>query len=151
MLALGVVLLGCVAGLAVLHADPQGFSGLRNVVHSGDGGGPGTTLGTTSSSSSSSTSSSSTTIGGGGGKPVIDGVQPTSGAAGQVVTISGSGFFSADRRILVLFAGQAAPTRCPSETRCLATAPAGLSGDVAVVVQTESGSSNPARFTYRAG
>ncbi len=68
----------------------------------------------------------------------------------QLVLV-GSNFLSANGRILVTFDGVAAPTRCPSPERCLATVPPAREGArlAQVVVHTESGASNALAFHYR--
>ncbi|HXW79260.1 MAG TPA: IPT/TIG domain-containing protein [Acidimicrobiales bacterium] len=85
------------------------------------------------------------------GDPVLAALSPSSGAAGQTVTISGSNFLSSDGVITVSFGGRPAPIDCPDQDTCTATvptAPSGSSGPVRVTVTTSSGTSNPVTFTY---
>ncbi len=80
--------------------------------------------------------------------PVLSSLEPDTGAAGETVILSGTAFTSANGTIVATFDSRPAPTRCPSEGRCLVTVPAGLKGSVEVRLQTESGSSNPLVFHY---
>jgi|SRR5579875_379314 len=86
-----------------------------------------------------------------GPKPVLDAIAPSSGSAGQTVTLEGKGFFSADGHITVTFGTKEAPVYCPKETICHATVPnPGGASSVLVTVATETGTSNSLRFSYRA-
>ncbi|MFD8708719.1 IPT/TIG domain-containing protein [Kitasatospora sp. NPDC059648] len=79
--------------------------------------------------------------------PVIDSVSPAAGAAGAVVTLTGSGFPGATA---VRFDAVAAPSfTVVSATQITATAPAG-SGTVQVTVTTPGGTSNNLAYTYTA-
>jgi IPT/TIG domain len=80
--------------------------------------------------------------------PVLTSLEPDSGAAGETLILSGRGITSANGTIVATFDSRPAPTRCPSEQRCLVTVPAGLKGSVAVRLQTESGSSNALTFHH---
>ncbi len=148
----------CAAGLILLHADPSWFTGLRSS-SAGEAGGalpggagrrPGRTATTSSSTSAPAPGTSAPAEGSGSGRPVIVSISPANAAAGQQVTISGSGFHSANGIIVAYFGLSKASTRCPSYDRCVATAPAGLSGTVDVRVRTDAGVSNSASFSYRA-
>jgi hypothetical protein len=83
--------------------------------------------------------------------PVLAALDPSSGVAGQVVTITGSNFLSADGVIQASFGGQLAPIDCPSQDTCTVTVPtppAGSPAPVPVTVTTSTGTSNPLTFTY---
>ncbi len=102
------------------------------------------------SSTTTTTTTTTTTPARAGTAPVVASISPSSGGSGTQVVIAGSGFFSADGRIVVTFGGVVTRTRCPDEQSCVATAPARPAGtSVPVVLQTESGSSKPVEFTYR--
>jgi hypothetical protein len=82
---------------------------------------------------------------------------PAAGSAGQSLTLTGTGFFSAGGHIEVTFGGTAAPTVCPTRSTCIVTVPApGPSGGpstggpqtVPVVIRTDSGTSNSLAFIY---
>jgi hypothetical protein len=86
-----------------------------------------------------------------GGAPVLATISPASGIAGQVVTLTGTGLFSADGVITVAFGSAPASVVCPTETTCRATVPtrpAASSGTVSVTVKTQSGTSNRVAFSY---
>ncbi len=86
-----------------------------------------------------------------GGAPVLATISPASGVAGQVVTLTGTGLFSADGVISVAFGSAPASVVCPTETTCRATVPtppASSSGTVSVTVKTQSGTSNRVAFSY---
>ncbi|MGW3041755.1 IPT/TIG domain-containing protein, partial [Kitasatospora sp. NPDC001159] len=77
--------------------------------------------------------------------PVIGSVSPVSGAAGLVVTLTGSGFSGVTA---VRFGGVAASSfTVVSDKQITATVPAG-SGTVQVTVSTPGGTSNGVAFTY---
>jgi hypothetical protein len=88
----------------------------------------------------------------------VTALAPAAGSAGQALTLSGSGFFSAGGHILVTFGGAEAPTACPTRTTCTVTVPSlgpapGSTGPTAprvvpVVVTTDTGTSNQLTFTY---
>ncbi len=84
------------------------------------------------------------------GAPVLRTLDPSSGTAGQVVTISGTNLFSANGQVQATFDGQQAPTSCPTETSCSVIVPALPGGPhtVVVTVSTESGTSNALTFSY---
>ncbi|MGP0032171.1 MAG: IPT/TIG domain-containing protein [Acidimicrobiales bacterium] len=87
-----------------------------------------------------------------GGTPVLSSLSPAAGGAGQTVTISGSGFLSANGQIVASFGGQVAPTDCPDQTTCVVSVPdmGGLSSAVPVTVTTDTGTSNTLTFDYGA-
>jgi hypothetical protein len=95
------------------------------------------------------TSTSTTLASTPGGPPVIDALSPSSGAAGQSITITGANFLSSDGHIVAAFNGQVASTSCPSSTTCTATVPpSSVTGPAQVTVTTAAGTSNTAPFTY---
>jgi len=66
------------------------------------------------------------------------------------VVVSGANFFSTDGLVEASFAGQAAPTTCPSQTSCTVVVP-DLSGpprEVQVTITTQYGTSNALSFYY---
>jgi hypothetical protein len=87
-----------------------------------------------------------------GSLPVIDALSPSSGGPGQVITVSGANFMSADGQVIARVNGQVAPTNCPSQTDCTVNMPAlaGVApGPVQVTVTTGAGTSSPASFDYQ--
>jgi hypothetical protein len=86
-----------------------------------------------------------------GAAPAIASLSPSSGTAGQVVTVAGSNFMSADGHIAAHFDGQAACIACPSPAVCTVTVPTavGAANPARVTVTTDAGVSNAANFTYR--
>jgi hypothetical protein len=96
------------------------------------------------------TTSTLPSLGTPGGAPVISSLSPPGGAGGQTIQVAGSNFLSSDGQIVATFAGQVAPTSCPSQTTCTVTVPS-LSappGPVPVVITTSAGTSNAVTFTY---
>lgn len=86
------------------------------------------------------------------GPPILTSVTPLSGAAGQVVTLSGTDLFSTDGTVQAFLAGQPIPTSCPTQTSCTVTVPdlpGAPTGAVPLTVQTASGTSNAEPFSYR--
>jgi hypothetical protein len=86
----------------------------------------------------------------GSSAPFLSSLSPSTGAAGQSVTVTGTNFLSADGQIVARFGGQVTSTSCPDETSCTVTVPA-LSGSprsVKVTITTESGTSNTLNFRY---
>ena len=80
--------------------------------------------------------------------PVITSVSPTTGAAGTVVTITGTGLTGATA---VMFGTISATPTSVSDTQIVVTAPTGVSGAVDITVVTPSGTSAvvaSARFTF---
>jgi hypothetical protein len=86
----------------------------------------------------------------GGSNPVLSSLDPSSGAAGQSVVISGANFLSGEGEIIARFGGRTAPTRCSDQTSCSVTVPvlAGSPSVIPVTVTTETGTSNVLNFTY---
>ena len=102
-----------------------------------------------STPSSSSTTSTSTTVAvAPNGPPVISSLSPSSGSAGQIITISGANFLSTDGHIVATFNGQVAPTSCPGQNACTVTVPPSTSPSAQVVVTTAGGVSNAETFNY---
>jgi hypothetical protein len=101
-------------------------------------------------SSATSTPTSVPTTAVPGSKPTLLSLIPSSGSAGQTITLSGTNLFSPDGRVSAAFDGQVAPTSCTSQTECTATVPplAGPSANVAVTVTTAGGTSNTIYFMY---
>ena len=88
---------------------------------------------------------------GGGSGPVLSGLGPSSGLAGESVTLSGKGFFSPTGQVVVYFGLRPASTVCPSQTTCRASVPPRPPGSprtVAVTVTTGAGRSNGMEFSY---
>jgi len=90
---------------------------------------------------------------GASGKPVLVSISPSAGGPGQVVTLTGKGFFSHNGLIVVTFGPAQAPVRCPTESVCRATVPARPArtppGSVMVTLKTQTGVSNGVTFDYR--
>ncbi|MHB1923182.1 MAG: IPT/TIG domain-containing protein [Acidimicrobiales bacterium] len=83
--------------------------------------------------------------------PVLSGLGPSSGSAGQSVILSGRGFFSPTGQIVAYFGVRPASTVCFSQSTCRASVPPRLPGSprtVAVTVTTEAGRSNGIEFSY---
>jgi hypothetical protein len=96
------------------------------------------------------TTSTLPSLGTPGGAPVISSLSPSSGSGGQTIQVAGSNFLSSDGQIVATFAGQVAPTSCPSQTTCTVTVPS-LSappGPVPVTITTSAGASNAVTFAY---
>ncbi len=85
-----------------------------------------------------------------GGPPVIAGLEPSSGTAGEAIVVAGTNFMSATGQIVATFNGQVAPTRCPAQNTCSVTVPPLSSGahTAQVVITTAGGISNTVTFTY---
>jgi len=86
-----------------------------------------------------------------GTSAAISSIQPSSGSAGSTVAIVGRGMRSPNGAIVAHFGTEVAPTRCPSEERCLVTVPPAPHGSpmVPVRLQIGSGMSNALMFRYR--
>jgi hypothetical protein len=97
-----------------------------------------------------STTSTLPSLGTPGGAPVIASLSPSSGSSGQTLQVAGSNFLSSDGQIVATFAGQVAPTSCPSQTTCSVTVPPSSAppGPVPVTITTSAGTSNSVTFTY---
>jgi hypothetical protein len=81
---------------------------------------------------------------------VLSSLSTTSGGAGQVVTVSGSNFMSANGDVQAHFGSQEAPTACPNASSCTVTVPtlSGSSRSVPLTITTQSGTSNAVNFDY---
>lgn len=142
---LGTLFVVLFAAFVVDVASPSAFNGLRNLArspHSASGphqrgrdSRPGTTTRQTAPK---------------GPGPVLTGLSPQSAKPGTTVVVTGSGFFSANHRIVARVAGQPAPTSCPSSQRCLVVLPAAPKGASTATVQivTEDGASNTLTIHY---
>lgn len=84
-----------------------------------------------------------------GGPPVLASLQPSSGPAGQAVTVTGSGFLSPSGHISATVGDRTASVRCPDQSTCTLTIPpqAAPAATAPVVIVTDGGSSNPLTFT----
>lgn len=148
------------------HTGPTGRGSTGGAVASNPSGstappsnatGPSNTGGPPASSSTTNTtnppSNSTTSAAAANGKPAVAAITPDTGAAGQTVKLSGSGFFSSNGRITVMFGHTQAGVNCPSQTSCVVTVPAASSASpsapVAVTVSTTGGTSSPVQFTYK--
>ena len=80
--------------------------------------------------------------------PVLTNLKPSSGAVGQPVVVTGSGFLSPSGRISATVGGRTAPVACPNQTTCTVTIPpqAAKATTVSMVIATDSGPSNPMTF-----
>jgi IPT/TIG domain len=85
-----------------------------------------------------------------GGGPVLTGMQPSSGAPGQVLVLTGSNLMSTSGQITAHFGGQATTIACPIANSCLVEVPApgGSPATAPVTVTTDAGTSNPLTFTF---
>ncbi|MHB1445157.1 MAG: IPT/TIG domain-containing protein [Acidimicrobiales bacterium] len=82
---------------------------------------------------------------------MLSGLGPSSGLAGESITLSGTGFFSPTGQIVAYFGLRPAPTVCPSPTTCRASVPPRSPGSprtVSVTVTTGAGRSNGMEFSY---
>lgn len=103
----------------------------------------------TPATSPSATAGGSSAGAGTPGAPRLTSIQPASGAAGQTVTVTGSGLYSSSGEITAYVAGSPAPTSCSSQTTCTVTIPdLGPPRRTTLVVETASGSSNAVGFRY---
>jgi hypothetical protein len=103
----------------------------------------------TPSGAASSTTTSTTLAATPGGPPVIDSITPSSGAAGQSISISGANFLSSDGHIVATFNGVVASTSCPAQNSCTVTVPPSSGAPSAqVTITTAGGASNSVLFTY---
>jgi hypothetical protein len=110
---------------------------------------PGGVSSTTTSAPPSSTTTSTTSVGvAPAGPPEISALSPSSGSAGQTITIAGANFLSTDGQIVATFDGQMAPTSCPAQSTCTVTVPPSTSPSVQVVITTAGGASNAVTFSY---
>jgi hypothetical protein len=75
-------------------------------------------------------------------------LSPSSGSAGQTITITGANFLSTNGQIVATFDGQVAPTSCPAQSNCTVTVPPSTSASAQVVITTAGGASNAVTFSY---
>ena len=120
---------------------------------SGTGAGHTTTTRAPTTNARSVTTTPTTVAPAPGGGPAILSLSPAVGGPGTPLTVTGSGFLSADGTIVAEVDGQAAPTSCADQTTCTVTVPSlpGASGSVPVTVTTAAGTSAPASFSYGGG
>jgi hypothetical protein len=124
------------------EAPAAGGHGVRN----GAAAPPPSRHGTSSTTTTGPTAGPSSTA---GGPPVIAGLDPSSGAAGQGIQVSGANFLSSSGEIIATFNGQVAPTSCPAQNSCRVTVPAFNGATSAqVTITTAGGTSNAVTFTY---
>ena len=140
VVALGIALIVSLGGGGSHVAAPSGSTapavGHRPVHH-----------GTPSVAGSSTTTS--TLVATPGGPPVIDSITPSSGTAGQTISITGANFLSSDGHIVATFNGVVASTSCPAQNACTATVPPSNGATSAqVAITTAAGASNSVPFTY---
>ena len=83
-----------------------------------------------------------------GGGPVLSALEPSTGAPGQVLIVTGSNLLSPSGQITAQFGGQNALIACPTSTSCLIQVPSVTSAPALVTVTTDGGTSNPLTFTY---
>ena len=81
---------------------------------------------------------------------MLSALDPSSGAPGQIVVITGTNFESPSGQISVNFGSQVALIACPEQTGCLVAVPpeTGATSSVPVTVTTDGGTSNALTFTY---
>ncbi|MGC8470815.1 MAG: IPT/TIG domain-containing protein [Acidimicrobiales bacterium] len=85
-----------------------------------------------------------------GSEPHLVAVSPPVARAGQLLTISGTNFYSPDGLVQAFVGGTGAPTRCPTETVCVVTVPQGLGPprNLPLAIETEAGTSNTLSVSY---
>jgi hypothetical protein len=111
-------------------------------------------LGATSPASAPSTSMpTSTTPADAGSSPALSALDPSTGYAGQSVTVTGSNFLSPSGQISADVDGQPAPVSCPDQETCTLVIPtvSGSAPSAPVTITTDSGTSNALLFTYDPG
>lgn len=145
VLGLGLASLLALGGFVALHVQPRWFAVLRNTLASPrQKAHASTTLPTTAASTT-------TNVVHVAGHPAIYSIVPTSGTAGDTVSLVGADLFSTDGQLVVLFGQTPAVTRCADEQHCSAVVPALASSNAAVKVRIRSaaGNSNSLEFRYR--
>lgn len=143
-----VVIGGATAGIVVALRNPSPSGSNAAAGGHGNATTTTTTVPATSTSSTTTSTTTTTTLVTSGGAPVIASITPTAGPVGSTITLTGTGFASANGQILATFNGHPAPTRCPDEQHCTVTVPGGLSGSVVLQVKTSGGASNSVTFQY---
>ena len=103
-----------------------------------------------STSGHAGTSSTSSTLAKPSGPPVLSALAPSSGQAGQTVTVTGSNFLSPSGQISAEVGGQTVQVACPDQTTCSVLIPPnqGSTTSASVTITTDSGTSNPLVFAY---
>jgi hypothetical protein len=146
--------------IAIVVTPPPTRSGHRNVRSAGPpasavgqaGGASSTSTGPTTSSTTAAPPKAATATPAVPGGPAVASLTPASGPPGQQVTLTGTGFISANGTITLLFGGVQAPVSCPTPTQCTATVPAlpagQPTGPVPVTLTTSTGASRPVAFVY---
>jgi hypothetical protein len=124
------------------HASVDAPSTKPDTGSTGGSSGPGTTLPTSAPSSIAPPVP--------GVPPVLSTLEPSTGDAGQSVTVSGSNFLSPSGQITADVDGQAAPVACPSLETCSVVLPAvtGSPASAPVTSTTDTGTSNALLVTY---
>jgi hypothetical protein len=84
------------------------------------------------------------------GPPALSTVEPSTGSAGQSVTVTGSNFLSPSGQITADVDGQVAPVTCPDQETCTVVVPADPepAASAPLTITTDSGTSNSLVFTY---
>ena len=102
------------------------------------------------STTTSTTTPTTTSVPPSNGGPELSALDPSSGAPGQIVVITGTNFVSPSGQISVDFGSQVAVIACPEQTSCLVAVPpeTGTASSVPVTMTTDAGTSNPLTFTY---
>lgn len=160
--ALSALLLVALAGLTIVEVRPEWLAGLRNAVPAPApvAALPGAVAAPRAPAAPARRGAArpagrATTLPGQDvaavGAPRLVALVPTSGGAGQRLVVSGVNLFSADGRITLRFGRRAAPVRCPSTRRCVATVPPldGPPRTMPVEMRTSGGQSNTLAFHYR--
>jgi hypothetical protein len=138
--ALAFLLAVLVAGLVMTHLRPSWFVGLRNSANLSTAAPP-----HISSAPRTPQRPVASQV------AVISSVRPDTANPGQTVELSGTRFMSANGSIVAYFGSAAAPTRCPTSTRCLAVVPPNPSRTpiVRVRLRIDNAFSNAQTFRYR--
>ena len=146
VVSLVLVALAGVVGFVALHVEPSWFSSLsRN-------GTNGTTATTTVNTPKAVRPATHRALPiPNGTSPFISAIQPSSGVAGQSITISGARLVSGDGSIVAMFGNAYAATACRSEQQCIVTVPSNASRQSSALVRlrTALGYSNGVMFRYR--
>jgi hypothetical protein len=151
LIAVVAVLVGRVSGEPTPHSAPTSPAGPTSGASSPTTAPTSSAGGSSGRSTVPSTSApTSTTLAEPGGPPDLAALTPSSGQAGQSVTVTGSDFLSSSGRISAEVGGQTASVACPDQTTCTLVIPPaqGTTSAVPVTVTTDSGTSNPLPFTY---
>jgi len=81
---------------------------------------------------------------------VLTALEPSSGAPGQILVITGTNFVSPSGQISAHFGAEVTTIACPEPNGCLVAVPpeGGTTAATPVTVTTDGGTSNPLTFTY---